>query len=243
MAGDVVDGEQRIDLGGAPYGRSLRIEWIINHLDRLDPLSTGGDWVGETYRVMGVLGEVLDRLDSDMGGMAALHDTNDLHEAYRAYHHARGRLVEALRTETYIKEIETVIEHAASELGVDTTEREATLWHLDGCHRRGTHAVELATYLTARQLGTRRDHHAIHHSYVPPTFVRAELLVRTPAWVMQYAQICDPEAAKDCSRGYVLTDAECDYVRGLWDGYGNHLERVVEAAKRLARAGNVRIGQ
>jgi len=243
MAANAVDGEQRIDLGEVPYSRSGRIEWIVGQLDRLDPISTGGGWVAETYRVMGVLGEHLDRLDSDVGGMAALHDTDDLHEAYRAYHHARARLVKALRTETYIKEIETALERAARELGVDTTEREATLWHLDGCHRRGTHAVELATYLTARQLGTRRDHYAIHHSYVPPTFVRAELLVRTPAWVAQYAQVCDPEAAEDCSRGYVLTDAECDYVRGLWDGDGTRLERIVEAAKRLVRAGSVRIAQ
>lgn len=243
MAADAVDAEQRIDLGEAPYSRRGRIEWIVGQLDRLDPISMGGGWVAETYRVMGLLGEHLDRLDSDLGGMAALHDTGDLHEAYRAYHHARDRLVEALRTETYIKEIETALERAADDLGVDTTEREAVLWHLDGCHRRGNHAVELATYLTARQLGTRRDHHAILHSYVPPTFVRAELLLRTPAWVAQYARACDMAAAGECSRGYALTDAECDYVRGLWDGDGNHLERIVEAAKRLARAGNVRIAQ
>lgn len=243
MAGTATNGGNRIDLGEIPYGRTRRIEWIKERLCNLDPITMGGGSVAEAYRVMGVLGEHLDRLDSDLGGMAAIHDTSEMREAYQAYHHARERLVEALRTETYIKEIETVLERAARGAGIDTTAREATLWYLDGCHRRGSHAVELATYLTARQIGTRCDHHAIHHSYVPPTFVQAELLVRTPAWVAQYARACDHTAAGECSRGYAITDTECDYVRGLWNGNGNQLERIIEAAKRLARAGSERIAQ
>jgi len=248
MAGSSTDDELRVELGEVPYGRSRRVEWIRAHIERLDPLSLGGGRVAETYRVMGVLGEHLDRLNSDLGGMAAggmvaLHGTDELNDAYRAYHRARERLVAAFRTEAYIEEIETVLEHTARAGGIDTTRREAVLWHLDGCHRRGSHAVELATYLTARQLGTCHDHHAMHHSYVPPTFVRADLLVRTPEWIAQYARWCDPAGAGDCSNSYILTEPECDYVRGLWDGEKNHLERAVNAAKRLASAGGMRIAQ
>jgi HEPN domain-containing protein len=192
---------------------------------------------------MGILGEHLDRLDSDLGGMEGLGDEDGLREAYQSYHSVRKCLNEVMQTKTYVAEIESILEKAARLVGVDTTERETTVWYLGGCHRRGDHAVELATYLTARQIGTRYDHHAVYQSYVTPVFIRAELLVRTPEWVVQYVRTCDPTGADECSAGYVLTDVECDYLRGLWRGEVSGLARTIQTAKRLARAAERRAVQ
>lgn len=226
---------ESLNLSEVPYGRNRRIEWIEKHLTRINPGAVGGGGVAEVYRVMGILGEHLDGCDADMGGMSGLYDLTDLNEAYVAYHNAQTRLVAALNTNTYIEQIEATLLGAAAEAGIDTSERRDTLWYLGGSHRRGEHSVELATYLTARQIGTRWDNYAMHRSYIPPTYVRAELLARTPAWVVEYARKCDPAAAHECSKGYAITDTVCDYVRGLWKGEGEQLERVIAAAKRLAR--------
>lgn len=221
--------------------RSALIAKLKTWADTIEPLHDGGSYIGETYKLLGRIGEHLDRLENELWGISGVRQDREISQAYHAYSQARRRVVAALSQPKYRQEIEETLRVAARAAGVDTGNKQMVVWYLDGCHRRGEHDVELATYLTGSQLGTRYYHEVMYHSYIPPTYVRAEILVRTPAWVAEYARACEPEAAQDCSETHVLDENECDYLRGLWRGRREDLEKVVSAAKTLHRVSVKRV--
>jgi len=209
--------------------------------DTIEPLNDGGSHVGETYKLLGRIGEHLDRLENELWYMSSVPKDKEISQAYHAYSQARRRVAAALNQPKYRQEIEETLRAAARAKGVDTGNKQMVVWYLEGCHRRGERDIELAVYLTGAQLETRYYHEVMYHSYIPPTYVRADMLVRTPAWVAEYARACEPEAAPDCSETHVLDESECDYLRGLWRGRRGDLEKVVNAAKTLHRISAKRV--
>lgn len=212
------------------------MEWLAENLLGIQPERRGGGAIAEIYRVMGVLGEQITRLDTDSGGMNSPHDDHDIRYLYQTYHQIRGQIEAVLKDENYVNDILCTIERHANWLGVGTSNGKLALWYLGGTYRGGAREVEHAVYLTARQIGTQHDSKVMYHSFIPPTFVRAGILVQTPAWVQEYTKVVAPSESETVSEPYETDPETLDYVRGLWRGEGGDLCRTLQAAEGLRRA-------
>lgn len=212
------------------------MEWLAENLLEIQPERRGGGAIAEIYRVMGVLGEQITRLDTDSGGMGSPHDDHNIRYLYQTYHQTRERIEAVLKDENYVNDILCIIERHATRLGVDTSNENLALWYLGGAYRGGACEVEHAVYLTARQIGTQHDSRIMYHSFIPPTFVRAGILVQTPAWVQEYTKVVAPSESETVSRSYETDPETLDYVRGLWRGEGSDLCRTLHTAEGLRRA-------
>ena len=212
------------------------MEWLAENLLGIQPERRGGGAIAEIYRVMGVLGEQITRLDTESGGMSSPHDDHRIEYLYQTYHQVRGQLEAALKDENYVNDILSIIERHATRLGVDTSNGNLALWYLGGTYRGGACEVEHAVYLTARQTGTQYDNLVMYHSFIPPTFVRAGILVQTPAWVQEYTKAVAPNESDTVSESYEAGPETLDYVRGLWRGEGSDLCRILQTAEGLRRA-------
>ena len=215
---------------------STRLDLIEATLLNIDTDNLSPNTISGIYQAMGELAWMLEgcEVEASMGG--GVSRNVKLLKVYHTYTSKLNDMVTAVKRAEFIKAAEDYLGQSLGVQGQSYTRE--LVWFFEGNFPQHRLGRVLALYLNGSQLGSRGDQHAVERCLVDPSFLKAEIVVKTPAWMLELLR----EHKLTTATGVELDDEEHDYLRGLWIGQANRaaFEMVLRQARLLARGSRTR---
>jgi hypothetical protein len=221
---------------GGHLPSSTRLDLIEATLLNIDTDNLSPNTISGIYQAMGELAWMLEGCEAEI----SLNRSSGRNiKLLKVYHTYTSKLNDMVATVKSAKFIEMAEAYLGQRLGTQSrADTRKLVWFFEGNFPQHRLGRVLALYLNGSQLGSRGDQHAVEGCLVDPSFLRADLIVKTPAWMLELLR----EHKLTTATGVELDDEELDYLRGLWAGQMNRaaFEVAVRRARLLARGARAR---
>lgn len=232
--------------GGGPYRlvgpdktstTISKISILESTLDLIDTQNLRPETVGGVYQALGEIAWMIEGCEADalVVAQAGGSLTREIVDLYSRYTTKLNDLVEAVSLASFVEASERYL---LEQGGQSRRGGRRVVWMLDGIYPQHRLGRVVALYLSGSQIKSGAVQHVVERSLVDPSFLRADLVVETPASVLEVLTRWNLTRGS----GVELNSAELDYLCGLWSGRGGRagFEAAVRRAQKLARHSKTR---